>query len=158
MALKSLFLPQNSKNHQAAGGSAPFVTRLSCNGLFSTGPKLDNFCAKNIYFWFKLLSLSKALVTLLVAVTPADRFSSDCTGRIRNELINAAGLIYIIFQRGIQNCSFKISVFKCISSVYFYSAPPPIFGLGPLTSFGLATAMLVVCGYLVRRVFIETRD
>ena len=37
----------------AAEGSAPSVIRLSCNGLFSTGPKLDNFCAKNIYFWFK---------------------------------------------------------------------------------------------------------
>ena len=54
MALKSLFLLQNSKNHPAAGGSAPPVTRLSCNGLFSMEPKLDNFCAKDIYFWFKL--------------------------------------------------------------------------------------------------------
>ena len=34
-------------------GLSPSVTRLSSNGLFSTGPKLDNFCAKNIYFWFK---------------------------------------------------------------------------------------------------------
>ena len=48
IALKSLF------NYPAARGCAPSVTRLSCNGLFSTGPKLDNFCAKNIYFWFKL--------------------------------------------------------------------------------------------------------
>ena len=37
----------------AARGYAPSVTRLSSNGLFSTGAKLDNFCAKNIYFWFK---------------------------------------------------------------------------------------------------------
>ena len=48
MALISLFLPQNRKNHPAAGGSVPCVTRLSCNGLFSTGPKLDNFCAKKL--------------------------------------------------------------------------------------------------------------
>ena len=53
MALNMLFLLQNRKNHPAAGGSAPSVTRLSCNGLFSTGPKLDNFYAKNIYFRFK---------------------------------------------------------------------------------------------------------
>ena len=54
MALKLLILPQNRKYHPAAGGSASSVTRLSCNGLFSTGPKLDNFSAKkNIYFWFK---------------------------------------------------------------------------------------------------------
>ena len=72
--IKLLSLPKNCKNHPAAGGLAPSVTRLSCNGLFSTGPKLDNFCAKNIYFWFKLLSLSKTLVALLVAITPADRF------------------------------------------------------------------------------------
>ena len=42
-----------SQKSLAAGSSAPLVTRLSCNGLFSTGPKLDNFCAGNIYFWFK---------------------------------------------------------------------------------------------------------
>ena len=53
--IKSLFLPKNRKNHPAAGGCAPYVTRLNCNGLFNTGPKLDNFCAKNIYFWFKPL-------------------------------------------------------------------------------------------------------
>ena len=47
MALKSLFLPKNCKNHPAAGGSAPSATRLSCIDLICTGPKLDNFCAKN---------------------------------------------------------------------------------------------------------------
>ena len=72
MALKSLFLPQNRKNRPAAGGSAPSVTRLSCIGLFSTGSKLDNFCAKNIYFWSSPLSLNKTLVMLLLAFTPAD--------------------------------------------------------------------------------------
>ena len=44
----------------------------------------------------------------------------------------------------------------CKSSVYFIV--PPIFGKGPLTSFGLATALLVACGYHVPTVFIETRD
>ena len=38
----------------------------------------------------------------------------------------------------------------------FYSAP--IFGWGPFTSFGLATALLVARDYLVPTVFIETRD
>ena len=42
-----------AKITQQLGVLPPSVTRLSCNGLFSTGPKLDNFCAKNIYFWFK---------------------------------------------------------------------------------------------------------
>ena len=48
------FCRKIAKSPPAAGGSAPSVTRLSCVGLFSTGPKLDNFCAKYIYFWFKL--------------------------------------------------------------------------------------------------------
>ena len=47
------FCRKIAKNHPAAGGSAPSVTRLSCVDLFSTEPKLDNFCAKYIYFWFK---------------------------------------------------------------------------------------------------------
>ena len=72
--VKIAIFAQNRKNHSAAGGSAPSVTRLRRNDLFSTLPKLDNFCAKNIYFWFKPLSLSKTLVTLLVAFIPADKF------------------------------------------------------------------------------------
>ena len=72
MALKLLFLQQNRKNHPAAGGSARSATRLSRNGLFSTGPKLNNFCAKTFTFGSSLLSLSKTLVSLLVAFTPAD--------------------------------------------------------------------------------------
>ena len=58
IALKSLFLLQNHKNCPAFGGYPPqalSVTRLSCITLFSTGPKLDNFCAKKFYFSFKLL-------------------------------------------------------------------------------------------------------
>ena len=47
--------------------------------------------------------------------------------------------------------------FLC-ASVQSIFIVPPIFGQGPLTSFGLATAMLVACGYLVPTVFIETRD
>ena len=39
----TIFAAKLQKNHPAAGGSAPSATRLSCNGLFSTGPKLDNF-------------------------------------------------------------------------------------------------------------------
>ena len=73
MALKLLFLPQNRKNHPAAGGSAPFVTRLSSNGLFRTGPKLDNLVQKTFTFGLSPLSLTKTLVELLVAFTPADR-------------------------------------------------------------------------------------
>ena len=49
IVLKLLFLPQNYKNRPAVGGSTPqalFVTRLSGTGLFSTGSKIDNFCAK----------------------------------------------------------------------------------------------------------------
>ena len=74
MALKLLFLPQNRKNRPAAGGSALSVTCLSSNGLFSTRPKLDSFCAKNIPFGSRPLSLRKTLLALLIAFTPADIF------------------------------------------------------------------------------------
>ena len=51
MAFKSLFLPQTPKNRPSTEGSATFpqapsAIRLNCISLFSTGPKLDNFCAK----------------------------------------------------------------------------------------------------------------
>ena len=42
-----------AKSRKSPTSRAHSVTRLSSNGLFSTEPKLDNFCAKNIYFWFK---------------------------------------------------------------------------------------------------------
>ena len=51
--VKIAFFAAKLQKSPAGGGSALFVTRLSCNDLFSTGPKLDSFRAKNIYFWFK---------------------------------------------------------------------------------------------------------
>ena len=74
MALKLQFLPQNRKNRPAAVGSAPSVTCLSSNGLLSTGPKLDSFCAKNIPFGSCPLSLTQTLLALLIAFTSADIF------------------------------------------------------------------------------------
>ena len=73
MALKLPFLQQNRKNHMTAGGSVPPETRLSGNGLFNTGPKLDNFCAKTFTFGSSPLSLCKTVVALLAAFTPANK-------------------------------------------------------------------------------------
>ena len=74
-ALKLLFLPQNyKKNCPAAGGFGPSVIRLSSISLFSTGPKLDSFCAKKFTFGSSPLALTKTLVALLVAFTTADKF------------------------------------------------------------------------------------
>ena len=56
--VKIAIFAEKSQKSPAGGGSAFSVTHLSCIGLFSTGPKLDNFRAKNVYFWFKPL-LSK---------------------------------------------------------------------------------------------------
>ena len=68
----------NHKNRPAAGGSAPplahSVLRMSCNSLFDTGHKLDNFSAKNFTFNLNPLPLSKILLALLVAFIAADRF------------------------------------------------------------------------------------
>ena len=77
--IKSLFLPKNCKNHPAAGGCAPSVTRLNCKGLFSTGPKLDHFCAKK-HLLLVQAPLSKTLVALLIAITSADRFFKPLYG------------------------------------------------------------------------------
>ena len=84
-----------AKSHKlpSSWGLCPSATRLSSNGLFNTGPKLNNFCAKKHLLLVQAPSLlAKTLVTLLVAFTPADIFSSVYTGSMRNELINAAGL------------------------------------------------------------------
>ena len=83
MALKLLFLSQNYKNRPAAGDSDPrplFVTHLSGISLFSTGPKLENFWAKNFAFGSNPLPLSKIQVALLVAFTAADRFFERLCG------------------------------------------------------------------------------
>ena len=86
---------------------------------------------KTFTFGSSPLSRSKTLVALLVAFTPVDIFFKRYTGRKRNELINAAGLGCIFFQRWIQNFSIKISVFMCKSLVHFIVPPPPNFRLGP---------------------------
>ena len=44
------FCRKVAKKSPSSWWLCPSVTRLSCVGLFSTGPKLDNFCAKYIYF------------------------------------------------------------------------------------------------------------
>ena len=52
-------------------GCAPSVTRLSCNGSFSTDLNYTIFAQK---LFTEPLSLSKTLVALLVAFIPAHRF------------------------------------------------------------------------------------
>ena len=128
MALKSLFLLQNCKNPPAAGGSASSVTRLSCIGLFSTEPKLDNFLQRNIYFWFKPLSLSKTPISLRVAFTPANRFFKRLYGphtKQANKRCRGYTSLFLKDEYKIValNCQFYLQKFSL-----FYSASPPIFG------------------------------
>ena len=89
----------NRKNRPAGGGSAPFVTRLSSNGMFSTGPKLDNFCAKTFLLVHAPSLLAKPWLCFWLHSLQQTYFSSDYTGHMQNELINAAGLICLFFQR-----------------------------------------------------------
>ena len=73
--IKIAIFAAKSQKLPSSWGLCPLCDKLEYNnGLFSTGPKLDNFCAKIIYVWFKPLSVSKTLVALLVAFTPADIF------------------------------------------------------------------------------------
>ena len=55
----------------------PSVIRLSCIGLFSTGPKLDNFCTKKSTLDSNPLSLNKILAALLVALWFQKRANYD---------------------------------------------------------------------------------
>ena len=76
MAIKSLFFVESRKSPSSWGlcPQISSVMHLSCISLFSTGSKLDNFCGKKIYFWFKPPPFSKILVALLVAFTATDGF------------------------------------------------------------------------------------
>ena len=54
----AIFCRKITKITQGRGSSAPqatFVVRLTCSGLFCTGPKLDNFCAKKTFGSIPLL-------------------------------------------------------------------------------------------------------
>ena len=57
MALKLLFFAAKSKKSLSGwrlSPQTPLGIRLSSIGLFTTGTKLHNFCAKKFYYWFKL--------------------------------------------------------------------------------------------------------
>ena len=57
MALKLLFYAAKSQNSPSGWGLCPqarSVTSLSSVSLFSTIPKLGNFCSKKIYFEIEL--------------------------------------------------------------------------------------------------------
>ena len=70
MVLKrAKFFPQKSPN---SWGSVPSVTRLSCNGSFSMGPKYYTIFVQKLFT--EPLSLSKTLVALLVAFISAHRY------------------------------------------------------------------------------------
>ena len=97
--LKLLFLQQNYENRSSTEALPPpeasFVIRLTCISLFSTEPKLDNFCGKQKTksFWFKPPSLfTKSWFRFWSHLLPQTDFSSLYMGLIQKELKNAAGL------------------------------------------------------------------
>ena len=82
MAGKLLFLPQNHKNHPAAGVSASLWETVELHQIVQHGPKIDNFCAKNFPFESSPFPFGKTLVALLVAFTAADRFFKRLYGSV----------------------------------------------------------------------------
>ena len=101
MTLKLLFVAAKSQKlprRWELCPQVPFVTSLSCIGLFSTGPKLDKFCSKKFSLGASPFPLSKILVVLLVPFTVADRFLKQLYRPQKNELINTARLIRFFFQ------------------------------------------------------------
>ena len=97
IALKLLFLPQNHKNPSAAGGYSLSDT-LELLSLFSTGPKLDNFCAKILLLVQTPSLLAKSWLRFRSHSLLQTDFSSDCIDWIRNETRKATGLIRLLFQ------------------------------------------------------------
>ena len=114
-----------AKSRKSPTSWAPSVTRLSSNGLFSTGPKLDNFCAKKHLLLVQApsLLLNKTLVAHLVAFTPVDRFFKRLYRPHAKRANKRCQAYMYLFSKWIQNCSFKISVFLCKSSVHFRLGP-----------------------------------
>ena len=100
MALELLLLPQKSSSGWGRCPQAPSVISLSCIRLFSSGPKLDNFCARNIDLRFTraLSLLAKPLLHFRSHSLLQTDFLSGYTGCIRNELINVAGLCVSFFK------------------------------------------------------------
>ena len=129
--VKIVFFSAKSQKLPSSWGLCPLCDTLELQRFVQHGTQIWQFlCEKTFTFGSSPFFLSKTLFALLVAFAPADRFFKRLYRRIGNELVNAAGLICIFFQRWIQNCSFKISVFMCKSSVYF--VVPPHFRLKPL--------------------------
>ena len=75
MTLKLLFfcskITKIAQRQGAPPSTSPYVTHLSYISFSKLGPKLDNFCAKKIYFWFT--PLSKILIARLLGFTAADK-------------------------------------------------------------------------------------
>ena len=72
--VKIAIFAAKSQKSPSSWGLCPSVTRLSCNGLFSSGPKLDSHVQKTFTFGLSPFSLNKTPVAFLVAFTHADRF------------------------------------------------------------------------------------
>ena len=113
MALKSLFFPAKSQKSPSGWEFCPHtpsMMRLSCNSLFSMGPKLDNFCGKNLLM--ALFPLSKFWLRFWSHLLLLTDFSSDYVSRIRSELRNAAGVMCLFF------CRHEYEIFKIAHNLH----------------------------------------
>ena len=137
MASKLLFFAAKSQKPPSGWGlcpQAPFVIHLSCIGLFSSRPELDNFCANKFTFDSRHSLLLKSCLRFWSNSQLQTDFSSNCMRRIRNELMNATRLLRLFFQTWIQGfwnspvlCSRKYQLL-CVK---FSRLVPPHFRLGP---------------------------
>ena len=113
MALKSLFFPAKSQKSPSGWEFCPHtpsMMRLSCNSLFSMGPKLDNFCGKKLLM--ALFPLSKFWLRFWSHLLLLTDFSSDYVSRIRSELRNAAGVMCLFF------CRHEYEIFKIAHNLH----------------------------------------
>ena len=153
MALKLLFLPQN---HRAAGGSALLWHAWVASVSSARDQNKTHFVQKTFIFGSSPLTLNKTLVALLVAFTSADRFFKRLNGPNTKRANKRCRANTLLISNMNKNCSFKLSVFMCKSSIYFSALT--FSAIGPPHFVCFATALLVACGYLVPTIFIETRE
>ena len=105
------------------------MLRLSCIGLFSTAPKLDNFCAKKTTFGSSFLS-AKSWLRFWSHLLMQRDFSSNYMGGRRKRANKRCRAYTSLFSNMLKNflkkriiCSHKISLFMFKNSVYFSASP-----------------------------------
>ena len=157
MTLKSLFFAVKSQKLLSDRRLCPSVICLGCIGLFSTGPKLNNFWEKTFAVGSSSLPHSKILVELLlVTFTAADwffkQFFEPRTKRVKKHCRPYASLFSDIVNIKFfeiahnlepQNIVFMLKSFIYFRDPHFRLEPPHVVCSGDGTMFSQRRPILI---------------